>query len=104
MTPYDLDADLVCDQFFRPWQAEPASPAVSALEQAHLKVAGNPPDTLIFRGYCEVEMLAAAGIPGAVYGPGSLNQAHRPDEHVPLAEVETAARVYAELAEAFLSS
>jgi len=100
---HGLDGDLVCDQFFRPWQAQPDSPAVVALQQAHLKTAGGTPKTMIFRGYCEVEMLAAAGIAGAVYGPGDLLQAHRPNEYVPLAQVETAARTYAELAATFVS-
>ena len=100
---HGIDGDLACDQFFRPWQAEPGSPAVAALTQAHRRATGAAPETMIFRGYCEVEMLAAAGIPGAVYGPGSLLQAHRPDEFVPLDQVETAARTYAELAAAFLA-
>jgi acetylornithine deacetylase/succinyl-diaminopimelate desuccinylase-like protein len=65
-------------------------------------VGAAPPDTL-FRGYCEVELLASAGIPGAVYGPGDLAQAHRPDEFVPLAQVEAAARTYAELAWDFVT-
>jgi len=103
MAQHQLDGDLVCDQFFRPWQAEPASPAVTALEAAHHQATGQAPQAMIFRAYCEVEMLAAAGMAGAVYGPGNLLQAHRPDEHVPLAEVETAARTYAELATAFVS-
>jgi acetylornithine deacetylase/succinyl-diaminopimelate desuccinylase family protein len=37
-----------------------------------------------------------AGIPAVVLGPGSVvEQAHRPDESVPIAEVEVAARAYA---------
>ena len=37
-----------------------------------------------------------AGIPAVVLGPGSVvEQAHRPDESVELAEVVTAARAYA---------
>jgi acetylornithine deacetylase/succinyl-diaminopimelate desuccinylase family protein len=37
-----------------------------------------------------------AGIPSVVLGPGSVvDQAHRPDESVPIAEVEVAARAYA---------
>ena len=100
---YDLDADLVCDQYFRPWQADPNCKAVDDLKRAHLKTTGVSAKTMIFRGYCEVEMLGAAGIPGTVYGPGDLLWAHRPNEFVPLAEVETAGRTYAELASAFIS-
>ncbi|MDR0366559.1 MAG: ArgE/DapE family deacylase [Bifidobacteriaceae bacterium] len=99
---HSIDGDLVCEQFFRPWQAEPDSPTIQALEQAHRSAVGTDPQPTLFRGYCEVELLAAAGIPGAVYGPGDLLQAHRPDEFVPLAEVEAAARTYTALATNFL--
>ncbi|MDR0593394.1 MAG: ArgE/DapE family deacylase [Bifidobacteriaceae bacterium] len=101
---HGIEGDLVCDQFFRPWRAEPDSPVVRALEHAHRAALGAAPDTTLFRGYCEVELLASAGIPGAVYGPGDLLRAHRPDEFVPLAEVEAAARVYAELAWDFVTT
>jgi acetylornithine deacetylase/succinyl-diaminopimelate desuccinylase family protein len=97
-----IDGDLVCDQYFRPWRAEPDSPVVRALAQAHRAAHGTEAAPMLFRGYCEVELLAAAGIPGAVYGPGSLLQAHRPDEFVPLAEVEAAARTYTALATDFV--
>jgi acetylornithine deacetylase len=41
-------------------------------------------------------LMRFAGIPAVVLGPGSVvEQAHRPDESVPIAEVELAARAYA---------
>ena len=41
-------------------------------------------------------LMRDAGIPAVVLGPGSVvEQAHRPDESVALAEVVTAARAYA---------
>ena len=41
-------------------------------------------------------LMRYAGIPSVVLGPGSVvEQAHRPDESVPVAEVELAARAYA---------
>ena len=41
-------------------------------------------------------LMRHAGIPSVVLGPGSVvDQAHRPDESVPIAEVEVAARAYA---------
>ena len=41
----------------------------------------------------DLRLYAAAGIPTLHYGPGDIATAHGPDEHVPLAEVLTAARV-----------
>jgi acetylornithine deacetylase/succinyl-diaminopimelate desuccinylase family protein len=41
-------------------------------------------------------LMRYAGIPSVVLGPGSVvDQAHRPDESVPIAQVEIAARAYA---------
>ena len=41
-------------------------------------------------------LMRDAGIPAVVLGPGSVvEQAHRPDESVAIAEVEVAARAYA---------
>jgi acetylornithine deacetylase/succinyl-diaminopimelate desuccinylase-like protein len=41
-------------------------------------------------------LMRYAGIPSVVLGPGSVvDQAHRPDESVPVDDVEVAARAYA---------
>jgi len=37
----------------------------------------------------------AAGVPCVLFGPGSVLQAHTPDEFIELAQVERAAAVYA---------
>lgn len=44
----------------------------------------------------------AAGIPTVVFGPGTIDQAHFPDETVEWVEVETATDVFVTLAERFL--
>jgi acetylornithine deacetylase/succinyl-diaminopimelate desuccinylase family protein len=49
-------------------------------------------------------LMRDTGIPTVVLGPGSvIEQAHRPDESVPIAEVVTAARAYALLAHRHLT-
>jgi succinyl-diaminopimelate desuccinylase len=42
------------------------------------------------------------GIPAVICGPGSPGMAHQPDEHVPVREVELAARIYAQAGAALL--
>lgn len=42
-----------------------------------------------------------AGLPGIVFGPGTINVAHTPDEFVPIDEVEKAAEFYLQLAKNF---
>jgi acetylornithine deacetylase len=46
-------------------------------------------------------VLAEAGIPCITLGPGSINQAHSPEEWVEVEQLETAARVYGRILEAF---
>jgi succinyl-diaminopimelate desuccinylase len=44
-----------------------------------------------FFGGSDARFFARAGTPAVVYGPGNLEQAHAPDEFVPLSELDTAA-------------
>jgi acetylornithine deacetylase len=69
-----------------------ASPRASAAcERLHVPV-GEPVDF-----WTEASLLAAAGIPSVVLGPGDIAQAHGPDEWVLLAELEAAAKLYLEV-------
>ncbi len=45
--------------------------------------------------WTEAAMLSAAGVDCVVYGPGDVEQAHRPNEFVTKAQLETASKVYA---------
>jgi acetylornithine deacetylase len=38
--------------------------------------------------FCDAAVLAAAGIPSVVFGPGDIAQAHTADEWISLAELE----------------
>ncbi|MFD7078102.1 M20 family metallopeptidase [Nocardioides sp. NPDC059952] len=66
---------------------------------AALTAAGAPsPTPTGWTAACDGGFVASAGIPVVVLGPGSVaEQAHRPDESVEVAELVTAARVYADL-------
>ena len=45
--------------------------------------------------WTEASMLSQAGVNAVVYGPGNLEQAHKPNEYVEIAQLETAAAHYA---------
>lgn len=45
--------------------------------------------------WTEASMLSAAGINTVVYGPGNLEQAHKPNEYVEVAQLEAATALYA---------
>ena len=100
---HGIDVELVKTQQFNPWQIQPQHPVVVRLQRAAEKVIGRPPAFSALNGYCEVELLAAAGIPSVVFGPGADSAAHAPDERVAIREVVDAARVYALLAYEFIS-
>jgi acetylornithine deacetylase len=69
-------------------------PLVQALSSAHWRSSGG--GMAVTHGLpagTDLRLLAAAGVPGAHYGPGSVRRAHAPDEFVPVAEVAQTARV-----------
>ena len=67
------------------------SPVCSALAGSLARL-GRQPSIGGLRATSDAAWLARAGIEPVVFGPGSLSQAHGPDEFVELAEVELAAR------------
>jgi acetylornithine deacetylase/succinyl-diaminopimelate desuccinylase family protein len=69
-----------------------SSPVCTALAAA-LVESGSPAVMTGLRATSDAAWLDRAGIPAVVFGPGSLAHAHRPDEHVKVADVVTAARV-----------
>jgi acetylornithine deacetylase/succinyl-diaminopimelate desuccinylase-like protein len=46
----------------------------------------------------QVMLIKEGGIPAVCFGPGSIHNAHAVDEHVPLDDLATCTRVYADLA------
>jgi acetylornithine deacetylase/succinyl-diaminopimelate desuccinylase-like protein len=77
-------------------------PLALAVAGARDEVEGSPHAPVAFPAWTDGALLAGfAGIPAVVLGPGDLGVAHSPREHVPLAQVEAAARIYALAARRF---
>jgi succinyl-diaminopimelate desuccinylase len=85
------------NQHFNAWQVAETEPVVQLLATAYARALGAQPAFAGFTAYCEVEMLAANGIPAVIFGPGDLGTAHRPNERVKVTEVIDAAKVYAQV-------
>lgn len=67
--------------------------------------AGQAAPPTAFPAWTDAALLSHfAGIPSAILGPGDLAHAHSPREHVPLAEVEQAALIYARAAQLFCAA
>jgi len=91
-----VQVELTLRQRFNNWTVGEDEPVVRELSAAVRDLrGGREPLFGGFNGYAEVEMLASAGIPSVLFGPGSLDVAHAPNEFVPLAEVTEAAKVFA---------
>jgi acetylornithine deacetylase len=80
--------------FFPPVDTPPDHPIVGALG-ASLESVGRTPRIVGFTAASELAWYAEQGIPGVIFGPGSIAQAHSPDEYVALDQLQDAARVMA---------
>jgi acetylornithine deacetylase/succinyl-diaminopimelate desuccinylase family protein len=77
----------------------PQSPIVERALEARTAVIGEASMAEGFGACCDMWHLANRGaIPTVIFGPGSLSQAHKTDEHVAVADVERAVAVYRRLA------
>lgn len=76
-------------------ETDPSTPAVIALLESAAPVTGRA-DPIGWGATCDANMLSQAGVPVVVFGPGDLlAAAHRPNESVPLDEVERAVDIFA---------
>jgi succinyl-diaminopimelate desuccinylase len=73
-------------------------PLVQALAESVQAVSGRPARFGRFQAFTDGAILQAAGTPAAIFGPGDLALAHTDEEHVDIAALHTAARIYARLA------
>jgi len=55
-----------------------------------------------FQGGCDLVHFRSVGAQGVVLGPGALDVAHMPDEHVPISDLAMAAAIYRDVALAML--
>lgn len=80
--------------FFPPVNTPPNHPIVVELAAALAQI-GRTPNVVGFTAASELAWYAEQGIPGVIFGPGSVAQAHSPDEYVDLGQLQDAARAMA---------
>ena len=74
-------------------------PIVTRLIAASRDVTGAPPVVEGVTYGADMRLLTNVGrIPTVLFGPGDVRVAHMPDEHVPIADLEAAARTLVVLA------
>jgi acetylornithine deacetylase len=81
---------------FHPAATPIEHPIVSAVFDAHESITGAAPSLQGMPYGADMRLLVHEGAtPTVLYGPGDVRTAHAPDEFVPIAELETVARVLA---------
>lgn len=72
----------------------PDNPFVETVAEAVREALGLEPLRTICTGGLDTRYFQQRGIPAVTYGPGAPGAAHKPDEYVPLEELENAVKVY----------
>lgn len=87
------------EDFLSAWVTMPDEPFRKLVEQA-LTQTGIKADPVVFRGCTNVNISAGAmGIPSLIYGPGNLDLAHKPNEHLDIEELLLSAKAYGRIIE-----
>lgn len=76
---------------------EPDSPVVAAALRARESVTGRPDNVASWRFGVNGTFMCAAGIPTVGLGPGNEKWAHTPDEHVLVADLVEACRIWSRM-------
>lgn len=82
------------DIAFPPAETPLDHPFIAAVAQG-LASAGQPVRAEAFQAASELAWYAERGIPGVIFGPGRIAQAHGPDEYVEVAQLVSACKVMA---------
>jgi succinyl-diaminopimelate desuccinylase len=93
LEPFEVDVEVL-------QEGDPASsgeddPLARALAESIADVEGAPPRFEMCPGLLETRWYARDGIPAFAYGPGRLELAHGPDEHVEIEALLRSSLVYA---------
>lgn len=81
---------------FHPAATDPADPIVRTVADAFRNVEGREPRIEGMPYGADMQLLVNVGqTPTVMFGPGDVRNAHRPDEWVPIAELETVTRTLA---------
>ncbi len=87
------------EDFLSAWVTPPEEPFRKLVEQALIQT-GIKADPVVFRGCTNVNISAGAmGIPSLIYGPGNLDLAHKPNEHLNINELLLSAKAYGRIIE-----
>lgn len=90
-------AGLTLIEAVDPIVAGAGAPVVTALGDAVRRVCGREPTHATMPSWTDAHSFAEAGSTAVGFGPGTLRYAHRPDEHIDVREIVTAAQILADV-------
>jgi succinyl-diaminopimelate desuccinylase len=99
----EIKADVEIALVGSPLETPPDHPLTQVALQASMAL-GLPGEPVGYEQASDGRFFVERGIPTILIGPGIANHAHQPDEHIALADVYEAARVYALVAYRWLNS
>lgn len=88
-------AERTIDIEYEPFEVSEGLPGCQALRRAATEVSGHAIGFSGLRATTDAVYLTEAGTPTVVFGPGSLRQAHQPDEFVSIEQLHQATRAFA---------
>ncbi|AGB35904.1 ArgE/DapE family deacylase [Natronococcus occultus] len=103
----ETDVDCECERFsiqFEPAEIEPDEPVVRAVQSAMTARGHERTDPRGVTYGADSRHYVAAGIPTVLFGPGSVEQAHFPEETIAWDDVLEAGETLATAAEAYLAN
>ena len=90
---------LEYEDFLNAWVTATEEPFRKLVEQA-LNQTGIKISPIVFRGCTNANISAGSlGIPSLIYGPGNLDLAHKPNEHLDIEELLLSAKAYGRIIE-----
>jgi len=99
----DFKAEARCVFSYEPILIDASQPIIKSLAEAYSLVVGRTPRTgTLPYGTDGAFINHRTNIPVAIFGPGNMKHAHKPDEYVELEQVQAAAKIYAVAAVEFL--
>jgi acetylornithine deacetylase len=102
--PHDAAVKVEMTMEMPPFETPAGHPLLAALAAAAQEAGAPAGDPIGVTYATDAGFIDRDGqIPVVVFGPGSVTEAHRPDESVPLADLPIAARTYALLAHRVLT-
>lgn len=88
-------AERTIDIEYEPFEVPEDLPGCQALRRAAAEVSGRAIGFSGLRATTDAVYLTEAGTPTVIFGPGSLRQAHQPDEFVSIEQLHQATRAFA---------